>query len=79
MDTQDWKVTRLTYEFDTEPYAKQRDAAMDKMAAEAGVEVVVGEGHTLHHPEAYLKHCKGADKVGHTWHVTSTTPSHTLA
>ena len=33
---QDWKVKLLTFESDTEPYAKRRDAAIKTLAAEVG-------------------------------------------
>eukprot|EP00730_Choanoeca_flexa_P018800 TRINITY_DN9160_c0_g3_i2.p1 TRINITY_DN9160_c0_g3~~TRINITY_DN9160_c0_g3_i2.p1 ORF type:complete len:514 (+),score=85.09 TRINITY_DN9160_c0_g3_i2:101-1642(+) len=54
----DWGVTRFTYEFDTEPYAKQRDQELTQIAEQQGLEVFVEASHTLHHPEEYLKYCK---------------------
>uniref|UniRef100_A0AAY4C1T1 Photolyase/cryptochrome alpha/beta domain-containing protein n=1 Tax=Denticeps clupeoides TaxID=299321 RepID=A0AAY4C1T1_9TELE len=44
----EWKVTRLTFECDSEPFGKERDAAIKKLAAEAGVEVTVKTSHTLY-------------------------------
>ncbi|KAH0521559.1 Cryptochrome-2 [Microtus ochrogaster] len=41
-------VTRLTFEYDSEPFGKERDAAIMKMAKEAGVEVVTENSHTLY-------------------------------
>ncbi|XP_069132654.1 cryptochrome-1-like [Argopecten irradians] len=43
-----WNITTLTYEVDTEPYAKQRDAAVDDIAKECGVEVIKCVSHTLY-------------------------------
>lgn len=36
------------HEFDTEPYARQRDAAVARLAAAAGVEVQAPVAHTLY-------------------------------
>ncbi|KAK1335712.1 hypothetical protein QTO34_003505 [Cnephaeus nilssonii] len=44
----EWGVTRLTFEYDSEPFGKERDAAIMKMAKEAGVEVVTENSHTLY-------------------------------
>ncbi|XP_074533576.1 cryptochrome-1b [Halichoeres trimaculatus] len=44
----EWKITRLSYEFDPEPFGKERDAAIQKLASEAGVDVVVRISHTLY-------------------------------
>lgn len=43
-----WKVTRLTYEVDTEPYAVKRDEEIDKVAAHHEVEVIKKVSHTLY-------------------------------
>lgn len=45
---QEWKVTRLTFECDPEPYGKERDGAIIKMAQEFGVETIVRKSHTLY-------------------------------
>lgn len=45
---QEWKITRLSYEYDSEPFGKERDAAIKKLASEAGVEVTVRISHTLY-------------------------------
>lgn len=45
---QEWKVTRLTFEYDPEPYGKERDAAIIKMAQQFGVETIVRNSHTLY-------------------------------
>ncbi|KAF3860806.1 hypothetical protein F7725_001061 [Dissostichus mawsoni] len=44
----EWKISRLTFEYDTEPFGKERDAAIKKLAMEAGVEVIVKTSHTLY-------------------------------
>lgn len=45
---QEWKISRLTFEYDSEPFGKERDAAIKKLAKEAGVEVIVKISHTLY-------------------------------
>lgn len=45
---QEWNVTRLTFEYDPEPYGKERDGAIIKMAQEFGVETLVRNSHTLY-------------------------------
>ncbi|KAJ7999486.1 hypothetical protein DPEC_G00194930 [Dallia pectoralis] len=63
----DWNISRLTFECDSEPFGKERDAAIRKLAAEAGVEVVSRTSHTLYdldtiiglnggHPPLTFKH-----------------------
>ncbi|CAL9701957.1 unnamed protein product [Knipowitschia caucasica] len=42
-----WKVTKLTYEYDTEPYSLRRDETVTKLAKEHNVEVVYKVSHTL--------------------------------
>ncbi|XP_072910132.1 cryptochrome-1-like [Hemitrygon akajei] len=43
-----WNINRLTFEYDSEPFGKERDAAIRKLASEAGVEVIVKISHTLY-------------------------------
>uniref|UniRef100_UPI00398F7454 cryptochrome-2-like isoform X2 n=1 Tax=Pristiophorus japonicus TaxID=55135 RepID=UPI00398F7454 len=43
-----WNVTRLTFEYDSEPFGKERDAAIMKLARNAGIEVIVRTSHTLY-------------------------------
>lgn len=43
-----WKVTKLTYEYDTEPYSLSRDKAVTVLAKEHGVEVIYKISHTLY-------------------------------
>lgn len=45
---QEWQITHLSYEYDSEPFGKERDAAIQKLASEAGVEVMVRISHTLY-------------------------------
>lgn len=45
---QEWKISRLTFEYDSEPFGKERDAAIKKLAMEAGVEVIIKISHTLY-------------------------------
>uniref|UniRef100_A0AAY4CS07 Cryptochrome-1 n=1 Tax=Denticeps clupeoides TaxID=299321 RepID=A0AAY4CS07_9TELE len=44
----EWDISRLSYEYDSEPFGKERDAAIKKLASEAGVEVTVCISHTLY-------------------------------
>ena len=56
----EWKIERLAFEIDTEPYAKARDAQITQAATDAGVEVVTRWGHTLCDLDALLaRHPKG--------------------
>lgn len=43
-----WKITRLTFEVDTEPYSQSRDQEVMKLAKEYGVEVIPKISHTLY-------------------------------
>ncbi|EFN51376.1 hypothetical protein CHLNCDRAFT_7260, partial [Chlorella variabilis] len=52
---QEWGVTRLCFEHDTEPYAKRRDVAVRQLAEAAGVEVVAPVSHTLYDPQVLLQ------------------------
>ncbi|XP_054475246.1 cryptochrome-2-like isoform X2 [Anoplopoma fimbria] len=51
----EWKVTRLTFEYDPEPYGKERDAAIMKMAQEFGVETIVRNAHTLYNLDRIIE------------------------
>lgn len=46
-------MTRLTFEYDPEPYGKERDGAIIKMAQEFGVETVVRNSHTLYNLDRF--------------------------
>ncbi|XP_020341590.1 cryptochrome circadian regulator 3b [Oncorhynchus kisutch] len=63
----DWNTSQLTFECDSEPFGKERDAAIKKLATEAGVEVISRISHTLYdldkiielnggHPPLTFKH-----------------------
>ncbi|KAJ7425810.1 hypothetical protein WISP_20201 [Willisornis vidua] len=45
---QEWNIAKLSIEYDSEPFGKERDAAIKKLASEAGVEVIVRISHTLY-------------------------------
>ncbi|KAM6370685.1 cryptochrome-2-like isoform 3-T3 [Pluvialis apricaria] len=49
-----WGTTRLTFEVDTEPPTRQRDAAVAELAARHGVEVIQKVSHTLYDTERVL-------------------------
>ncbi|KAM7002079.1 cryptochrome-2-like isoform 2-T2 [Tautogolabrus adspersus] len=51
----EWKVTRLTFEYDPEPYGKERDGAIIKMAQEFGVEIIVRNSHTLYNLDRIIE------------------------
>lgn len=63
-----WKVTKLTYEYDTEPYSLSRDKTVMTLAEESGVEVVHKVSHTLYDIERYYSY----GMCAHLW------PSKTL-
>ena len=44
----EWKITKLTFESDSEPFGVQRDAAIATLAEEFGVKVVKKVSHTLY-------------------------------
>lgn len=46
-------MTRLTFEYDPEPYGKERDGAIIKMAQEFGVETIVRNSHTLYNLDRF--------------------------
>ncbi|XP_041481476.1 cryptochrome-2-like isoform X1 [Lytechinus variegatus] len=50
-----WNVTRLTFDVDTEPYARQRDQEVIELAKKNGVEVVTKVSHTLYDTERTIK------------------------
>uniref|UniRef100_A0A665VDQ0 Cryptochrome-2-like n=1 Tax=Echeneis naucrates TaxID=173247 RepID=A0A665VDQ0_ECHNA len=51
----EWKVTRLTFEYDPEPYGKERDGAIIKMGQEFGVETIVRNSHTLYNLDRIIE------------------------
>lgn len=50
----EWRVTKLCYESDTEPYAKVRDARVREAAEAMGVEVFSPVSHTLYDPNVLI-------------------------
>lgn len=54
-----FKIDRVYYERDTEPYAKKRDADIGAIAAKNGIEVSSFSGHTMYDVEEALKKNKG--------------------
>lgn len=42
-----WKVNRLTFEYDSEPYARERDAKIEQILKGKGVQLKVEVSHTL--------------------------------
>lgn len=57
---QRWGVNKLTFEVDSEPYAKERDAKLTKLASGTGIVVDTHHSHTLHELDRYLFKTKGA-------------------
>ncbi|XP_022085334.1 cryptochrome-2-like isoform X2 [Acanthaster planci] len=50
-----WQISHLTFEHDTEPYAKIRDEAVTTIAEEHGVRVTQKTSHTLYDIQSILK------------------------
>jgi cryptochrome len=50
-----WKITHLVFETDTDAYGRQRDEEVQRMAKEAGVEVVMKSGRTLWDSDEIVK------------------------
>jgi cryptochrome len=50
----EWKVTKITFEADSEPYAQLRDAELMRLAGDWGVEVTHHASHTLHDLDRYI-------------------------
>ncbi|KAM5132327.1 cryptochrome-1-like isoform 2-T2 [Mantella aurantiaca] len=54
-----WKVTRLTFEVDTEPYSRHRDAEVERLAAEHNVEIIQRVSNTLYDVERVIAENNG--------------------
>ncbi|XP_077418970.1 cryptochrome circadian regulator 5 [Vanacampus margaritifer] len=54
-----WKITKLTYEFDTEPYSVSRDQKVAAIAKEHGVEVFYKVSHTLYDIDRIIEENNG--------------------
>lgn len=48
-----WKVTKVTFEFDSEPFSLQRDKEITELLKANNVEIFGTWTHVLHHPEIY--------------------------
>ena len=61
----EWKIDLLCFEVDTEPYAKQRDDQIRKLAEELNVNVVTKWSHTLYNLEMLFE--KNKNKTSATY------------
>jgi cryptochrome len=59
-----WNVELLTFESDTEPYARKRDKHIGADLSSRGVTISSFCSHTLRDPEAYIAASKGNPPVG---------------
>jgi cryptochrome len=59
----DWRVGRVTWEEDTEPYAQERDATLAALCAARGVASAAVHGHTLWAPPALAARAGGAARI----------------
>jgi cryptochrome len=59
----EWRVGRVTWEDDTEPYAQERDAVLSALCAARGVASTAVHGHTLWAPAALAARAGGAARV----------------
>ncbi|XP_038663738.1 cleavage stimulation factor subunit 3 isoform X4 [Scyliorhinus canicula] len=48
-------MTQLTFEYDSEPFGKARDATVMKLAENAGIEVIVRNSHTLYEVDRIIE------------------------
>ncbi|XP_029952200.1 cryptochrome circadian regulator 5 [Salarias fasciatus] len=55
----EWNVTKLTYEYDTEPYSLNRDSKVTALAKEHGVEVFYKVSHTLYDMDRIIEENNG--------------------
>ncbi|CAL8350302.1 unnamed protein product [Merluccius merluccius] len=55
----EWGVSRLTYEYDTEPFSRSTDQEVADLAKEHGVEVVYKISHTLHDIDRIIEENNG--------------------
>ncbi len=68
-------VTTLVFESDTEPYAKERDAAIRALAEADGLAVESPCGHTLYDPAVLLSLCRGKMPISYKARPSSRAPS----
>lgn len=55
----EWNVDKICFEYDTEPYAKSRDARVASDAKAMGVEVITQVSHTLYDPHMLISKNNG--------------------
>lgn len=55
-----WEIDQVTFEADSEPYAKFRDATVCEKLRSKGIQVKAFYTHTLHNLERYVAHSKGS-------------------
>ena len=56
---QEWNISKLTFESETEPFGNRRDVAISVLGEEHGVEVVSKTSHTLYDPEQIIEYNDG--------------------
>uniref|UniRef100_A0A3B1IHH9 Cryptochrome circadian regulator 5 n=1 Tax=Astyanax mexicanus TaxID=7994 RepID=A0A3B1IHH9_ASTMX len=56
---EEWKVTRLTFEVDSEPYSQKRDKEVMDLAKQHGVEIITKISHTLYNLERVIEENNG--------------------
>ncbi|CAJ1049005.1 cryptochrome circadian regulator 5 [Xyrichtys novacula] len=54
-----WKITKLTYEYDTEPYSLSRDETVTALAKKLNVDVICKISHTLYNIERVIQENNG--------------------
>jgi len=54
-----WDVKKITWEIDTEPYAKSRDAKIQKLAEKNGIILETFTSHTMYNPDQIIAKNKG--------------------
>ncbi|XP_061600844.1 cryptochrome circadian regulator 5 [Cololabis saira] len=54
-----WNVTKLTYEYDTEPYSLSRDKNVTELAKEHNIDVIYKVSHTLHDIDRIIEENNG--------------------
>ena len=56
---EEWNISKLCFEYDTEPYATHRDAQVCRAAQEKGIDVFTPVSHTLYDPRMLIAKNKG--------------------
>lgn len=54
-----WGITRLSFEVDSEPFNRQRDAVLTQLAEHSGIQVITQACHTLFDIEEVIAHSGG--------------------